>query len=204
MKFQLEVRSPISPLWSWSCWQAFVNTRNAMGPRRSAMFHQPLQRFREISQICHFLQLWHEPHCPYSELPIKCPRNDFKLPGELMSSADIVDEFAISHQTWAFEFLEGWQVRPLKSSVWSLPVLVVQTYQLHDVRKLNPELNFRTVALEKVGNAWILLPLAMLHILQMIQKAGYGDTLEDGPQSSWLGYSLLPEGFFLWSFTRHL
>ena len=44
----------------------------------------------------------------------------------------------------------------------------------------------------------------MLHILQMIQKAGYGDTLEDGPQSSWLGYSLLPEGFFLWSFTRHL
>ena len=126
---------------------------NAMGPRRSAVFHQPLQRFREISQICRFLQLWHEPHCPYSELPIKCPRNDFKLPGESMSSAEIVDEFAISHQTWAFEFLEGWQVRPLKSSVWSLPVLVVQTYQLHDVRRLNPELNFWTVALEKVGNA---------------------------------------------------
>ena len=27
-----------------------------------------------------------------------------------MSSADIVDEFAYSHQTWAVEFLEGWQV----------------------------------------------------------------------------------------------
>ena len=52
----------------------------------------------------------HEPHCPYSELPINCPRNDFKLPGETMSSADIVDEFAYSHQTWAVEFLEGWQV----------------------------------------------------------------------------------------------
>ena len=57
-----------------------------------------------------FLQLCHEPHCPYSELPIKCPRNNFKLPGERMSSADIVDEFAYSHQTWAVEFIEGWQV----------------------------------------------------------------------------------------------
>ena len=57
-----------------------------------------------------FLQLCHEPHCPYSELPIKCPRNNFKLPGETMSSADIVDEFAYSHQTWAVEFIEGWQV----------------------------------------------------------------------------------------------
>ena len=64
--------------------------------------------------------------------------------------------------------------------------------------------HFWTVVLDKVGNAWVLLPLAMLHILQMIQKAGYGDTLEDGPQSSWLGYSLLPEGFFLWFFTRNL
>ena len=76
-------------------------------------------------------------------------------------------------------------------------MLVIQTYRFHDVRRLNPELNFWTVVLDKVGNAWVLLPLAMLHILQMIQKAGYGDTLEDGPQSSWLGYSLLPEGFFL-------
>ena len=46
----------------------------------------------------------------YSELPINCPRNNFKLPGETMSSSDIVDEFAYSHQTWAVEFLEGWQV----------------------------------------------------------------------------------------------
>ena len=30
--------------------------------------------------------------------------------GETMSSSDIVDEFAYSHQTWAVEFLEGWQV----------------------------------------------------------------------------------------------
>ena len=75
-----------------------------------------------------------------------------------------------------------------------MPVLVIQTYQLHDIMRLNPELNFWTVVLDKVGNAWVLLLLAMLHILQMIQKAGYGDTLEDGPQSSWLGYSLLPEG----------
>ena len=52
----------------------------------------------------------HEPFCPYSELPINCPRNNFKLPGETMSSSDIVDEFAYSHQTWAVEFLEGWQV----------------------------------------------------------------------------------------------
>jgi len=72
----------------------------------------------------------HEPHCPYSELPINCPRNNFKLPGESMSSADIVDEFAYSHQTWAVEFLEGWQ---------------------------------------------------------MIQKSGYGESLEDGPESSTRG-----------------
>ena len=31
---------------------------------------------------------------------------------------------------------------------------------------------------------------------QMIQKSGYGDSLEDGPESSWLGFSLLPEGWF--------
>ena len=28
----------------------------------------------------------------------------------------------------------------------------------------------------------------------MIQKNGYDGTLKDGPQSSWLGYSLLPKG----------
>ena len=28
----------------------------------------------------------------------------------------------------------------------------------------------------------------------MIQKNGYGSGLTDGPQSSWLGYSMLPEG----------
>ena len=31
-------------------------------------------------------------------------------------------------------------------------------------------------------------------IFQAIQKNGYNDSLIDGPKSSWLGYSLLPEG----------
>jgi len=30
---------------------------------------------------------------------------------------------------------------------------------------------------------------------EIIQKNGYGDSLVDGPEISWLGYSLLPEGF---------
>ena len=30
----------------------------------------------------------------------------------------------------------------------------------------------------------------------MIQKNGYDNTLNDGPKSSWLGYSLLPKGKF--------
>jgi len=29
---------------------------------------------------------------------------------------------------------------------------------------------------------------------RLLQKNGYSDTLEDGPENSWLGYSLLPEG----------
>ena len=33
--------------------------------------------------------------------------------------------------------------------------------------------------------------------MQRIQKSGYEESLEDGPQSSWLGYSLLPEGAIL-------
>ena len=90
----------------------------------------------------------------FSELPIDCPRNNFKLPGETMSSSDIVDEFAYSHQTWAVEFLEGWQV-------FFLTNYTFYTFCLFS---------------------------------QMIQKSGYGDSLEDGPESSWLGFSLLPEG----------
>ena len=31
-------------------------------------------------------------------------------------------------------------------------------------------------------------------MLKAIQRNGYGDTLLNGPKSSWLGYSLLPEG----------
>ena len=36
--------------------------------------------------------------------------------------------------------------------------------------------------------------------MQAIQKNGYDDrNLNDGPKSSWLGYSLLPEGETLWN-----
>ena len=31
-------------------------------------------------------------------------------------------------------------------------------------------------------------------VFKAIQKNGYDDTLMNGPKSSWLGYSLLPEG----------
>ena len=73
-----------------------------------------------------------------------------------MSSADIVDEFAYSHQTWAVEFLEGWKVFGKLHFSYFLPFY-----------------------------------------LQMIQKSGYGESLQEGPESSWLGYSLLPEGAIL-------
>ena len=31
-------------------------------------------------------------------------------------------------------------------------------------------------------------------VFKAIQKNGYDDTLMNGPKSSWLGYSMLPEG----------
>ena len=31
-------------------------------------------------------------------------------------------------------------------------------------------------------------------VFKAIQRNGYDDTLMNGPKSSWLGYSLLPEG----------
>ena len=45
----------------------------------------------------------------FGRIPINCTRTNFQLAGESQTSADIVDEFADSHQTWAREFLEGWQ-----------------------------------------------------------------------------------------------
>ena len=41
----------------------------------------------------------------------------------------------------------------------------------------------------------ISYPLGYNDAFQAIQKNGYDDSsLNDGPKSSWLGYSLLPEG----------
>ena len=41
---------------------------------------------------------------------ITCERATYKLAGEEMTSADIVDEFAEDHEVWADAFIKGWQV----------------------------------------------------------------------------------------------
>ena len=39
---------------------------------------------------------------------------------------------------------------------------------------------------------------ALISRIQMIQKNGYNEeNLNDGPESSWLGYSLLPKGYIV-------
>ena len=42
-------------------------------------------------------------------------------------------------------------------------------------------------------------------VFKAIQRNGYDDTLMNGPKSSWLGYSLLPEGQHQknWKFFRN-
>jgi len=69
--------------------------------------------------------------------PISCGPNNFRLPGESMSSTEITEALADDHDLWEQEFLDGWA---------------------------------------------------------QLQKNGYGDGLINGPENSWLGYSLVPEG----------
>ena len=124
----------------------------------------------------------------YGQVPINCTRTNFKLDGESQTSADIVDEFAESHQAWAREFIEGWQA--------SIP----SSYRHVFVRVFISGWNFFCVCILKANADMSPVCSQSMPVPQMIQKSGYGESLTDGPHFSWLGYSMLPEGliFHTW------